>query len=70
MVRMAWITSLIVAVAFMGSGTMQLRSPAFEVGGMIDTMLDLLSTTTKQDLERAMHGHILGQAELIGKFRR
>ena len=36
----------------------------------LDIMLDLPSSTTKQDLERAMKGHILAQTELMGKYRR
>ena len=36
----------------------------------LDTMLDLPASTTKKDLEKAMQGHILGQAELIGKYCR
>lgn len=36
----------------------------------LDTTLNLPSSTTKKDLEKAMQGHILGQAELIGKYRR
>ena len=36
----------------------------------LDTMLDLPASTTKKDLEKAMQGHILGQAELMGKYGR
>ncbi len=36
----------------------------------LDTTLNLPASTTKKDLEQAMQGHILGQAELIGKYRR
>ena len=36
----------------------------------LDTMLELPSSTTKRDLEGAMQGHILGQAELVGKYQR
>jgi Raf kinase inhibitor-like YbhB/YbcL family protein len=36
----------------------------------LDTMLELPSSATKRDLEGAMHGHILGQAELMGQYRR
>ncbi len=36
----------------------------------LDTTLNLPSSTTKQDLEKAMLGHILGQAELMGKYQR
>ena len=37
----------------------------------LDTMLDLpAETTTKADLEAAMQGHILDQAELMGRYNR
>ncbi len=36
----------------------------------LDTTLNLPSSTTKKDLEKAMGGHILAQAELIGKYQR
>jgi Raf kinase inhibitor-like YbhB/YbcL family protein len=36
----------------------------------LDTTLNLPSSTTKKDLEKAMHGHILAQTELMGKYRR
>ncbi len=36
----------------------------------LDTALDLPASTTKKDLEKAMQGHILGQAELMGTYRR
>jgi Raf kinase inhibitor-like YbhB/YbcL family protein len=36
----------------------------------LDTMLELPASTTKRDLEGAMQGHILGQAELMGQYRR
>ncbi len=36
----------------------------------LDTMLDLKSNSTKQDLEKAMKGHILEQSTLIGKYSR
>jgi Raf kinase inhibitor-like YbhB/YbcL family protein len=36
----------------------------------LDTTLTLPASTTKKDLEKAMHGHILGQPELMGKYRR
>ncbi len=36
----------------------------------LDMTLDLPASTTKKDLEMAMQGHILAQAELIGKYRR
>jgi len=36
----------------------------------LDTVLDLGSTATKRDVEKAMEGHILAQGELMGTFRR
>jgi hypothetical protein len=36
----------------------------------LDTTLNLPASTTKKDLEKAMQGHILAQAELMGKYRR
>ncbi len=36
----------------------------------LDTTLNLPASTTKKDLEKAMDGHILAQAELIGKYQR
>ncbi|MGE5174491.1 MAG: YbhB/YbcL family Raf kinase inhibitor-like protein [Betaproteobacteria bacterium] len=36
----------------------------------LDTMLSLATNTTKAALERAMHGHILAQGELIGLYMR
>lgn len=36
----------------------------------LDTTLNLPNSTTKKDLERAMQGHILKQAELMGTYRR
>ena len=36
----------------------------------LDTTLDLPATATKQDLEMAMKGHTLAQAELMGRYRR
>lgn len=35
----------------------------------LDTLLDLPKKTTKADLERAMKAHIVGQAEIIGRYR-
>lgn len=34
----------------------------------LDTVLEGLSTPTKEELEKAMAGHILAQAELIGTY--
>ncbi len=36
----------------------------------LDTKLNLKARATKADVERAMKGHILAQAELIGKYGR
>jgi len=36
----------------------------------LDTKLNLKSGSTKADVERAMKGHILSQAELIGRYGR
>lgn len=36
----------------------------------LDTLLNLPESSTKQQLEAAMEGHILGKAELIGLFQR
>ncbi|HEX9456403.1 MAG TPA: YbhB/YbcL family Raf kinase inhibitor-like protein, partial [Candidatus Acidoferrum sp.] len=36
----------------------------------LDTKLNLKSGATKADLERAMKGRILAQAELIGRYGR
>lgn len=36
----------------------------------LDTKLALPSSTTKEDLLRAMAGHIVGQAELMGRYQR
>jgi Raf kinase inhibitor-like YbhB/YbcL family protein len=36
----------------------------------LDTVLNLKPKATKKDVEGAMKGHILGQAELMGRFRR
>lgn len=36
----------------------------------LDTKLQLMGGTTKAELERAMKGHFLAQAELIGKYGR
>ncbi len=37
---------------------------------VLDTMLDLPDGATKQQLEQAMKGHILGQGQLMGKYGR
>lgn len=36
----------------------------------LDAMLDLKPNSRKRDVERAMRGHILAQAEIIGLYRR
>jgi Raf kinase inhibitor-like YbhB/YbcL family protein len=36
----------------------------------LDTMLHGLSRATKKELESAMHGHILDQAELMGTYQK
>ncbi|MGC1370697.1 MAG: YbhB/YbcL family Raf kinase inhibitor-like protein [Candidatus Sulfotelmatobacter sp.] len=36
----------------------------------LDMMLDLKAGASKADVERAMKGHVLGEAELIGRFGR
>ena len=36
----------------------------------LDTALDLPDSTTKADLLEAMAGHILAQAQLVGKYQR
>ena len=36
----------------------------------LDTKLDLQPRSTKRDLERAMEGHIIEKAELMGKYSR
>lgn len=36
----------------------------------LDTLLQLASSTTKADLERAMKGHILARGELMGIYRK
>ncbi len=36
----------------------------------LDSTLDLKSGATKKDLEQAMKGHILAQAQLMGKYQR
>lgn len=36
----------------------------------LDTTLNLPDSTLKKDLEQAMAGHILGQATLVGRYRR
>lgn len=36
----------------------------------LDTMLNLKEGATKSDVEKAMQGHIIAQAELIGRYKR
>lgn len=36
----------------------------------LDTLLNLSDQSTKQDVENAMSGHIMGQAELVGLYKR
>ncbi len=36
----------------------------------LDTLLDLREGATKQDVERAMKGHVLGEARLMGTYGR
>jgi len=36
----------------------------------LDTTLDLPATTTRKDLDRAIRGHVLAQAELLGTYSR
>lgn len=36
----------------------------------LDTMLDVTEGASKQDVEQAMEGHIIGQAELMGRYDR
>ncbi len=36
----------------------------------LDTQLDLPADATKTDVEKAMEGHILAQAELMGRYER
>ena len=36
----------------------------------LDRKLDLNPAASKKDLEQAMHGRVLGQAELMGEFKR
>jgi hypothetical protein len=36
----------------------------------LDTILDLPSSTTKKELEKAMQGHILQKAQLMGTYRK
>lgn len=36
----------------------------------LDTQLSLKAGATKRDVEKAMEGHILGQAELMGRYKR
>lgn len=36
----------------------------------LDTMLDVPEGSTKKDVEKAMQGHIVAQAQLMGKYKR
>ena len=36
----------------------------------LDTMLHLPQGATKKDIEKAMHGHIITQAELMGTYKK
>ena len=36
----------------------------------LDTMLNLKAGATKQDVERAMQGHVVGEAQLMGRYGR
>jgi Raf kinase inhibitor-like YbhB/YbcL family protein len=36
----------------------------------LDTLLDLEKGATKAALERSMKGHLLAQAQIIGRYRR
>jgi hypothetical protein len=36
----------------------------------LDGMLDLGEGASKQEVERAMEGHVIDQVELVGKYRR
>ncbi len=36
----------------------------------LDTVLDLPADTTRSELLEAMHGHILAEAELMGKYKK
>ena len=36
----------------------------------LDTELDLPNTSTKKDLLKAIHGHILAQGQLMGKYKK
>ncbi len=36
----------------------------------LDCVLNLPNTTTKKDLQRAMQGHILDEAQLVGMYKR
>lgn len=57
---------------------MEYRGPCPPVGNhryfhrlhALDTVLPDLGRASKTDIEAAMHGHILGTAELVGKYRR
>jgi phosphatidylethanolamine-binding protein (PEBP) family uncharacterized protein len=34
----------------------------------LDTKLDLAATTTREDLLKAMEGHVIGKAAYVGRF--
>ena len=36
----------------------------------LDIILDLSEGSTKQEVEAAMHGHIIEQTELVGRYER
>ncbi len=36
----------------------------------LDSKLGLRARATKQDVEKAIQGHVLGQAELVGRYKR
>jgi phosphatidylethanolamine-binding protein (PEBP) family uncharacterized protein len=36
----------------------------------LDTKLDLSEKSTKRDVEKAMNGHVLERAELMGRYER
>ncbi len=36
----------------------------------LDTNIELLTTATKEDLQKAMEGHIVGQGHIMGRYER